>query len=216
MAEYLVTENVKITNYKPIPDRKQNDNDMNITNDENFNVKVSDNYKNLFDALKDLDGDKTSLSSRDIALARNLNGKFNIMNVLLDNKIVRFVFNDGTNLRIDMSIDDKPAIKNLKNDIAKGNATYESGILNYLLQCITPHTPQRGAEIALSNIPANVKTLGDLKQHYGLPDGCLRNNIPQGGGDLDKYPIEGTVYIHVASLAKGLGITTEQIEALFK
>ena len=95
--EFLATENLKITNYKPVPGRESNKNDINITNDENGNFKVKDkNHQALVRTLQALDGDTSSLSWEDLSLARSLAGQNGINKVYIDTdaKVARFEFND--------------------------------------------------------------------------------------------------------------------------
>ena len=218
MGNYTVTENVKITNYKPTPGREKNKGDIEIRNDENGKFKVDNKrHENLLNKLQGLDGDNSSISWKDLSLAKSLAGQDKIQKVYLDAnaKVVRFVFDDSTDFRVDMGVNNTPALKSIKEEIASGNAKYASGIFNYIMQCITPHTPLKGAEIVLQKLPKENMTLGDVKAHYNLPDGCLRNNIPMGGGNFDSYEATTPLYIHVGTLAKGLGIPEDQIEALF-
>lgn len=218
MGNYLTTENVKITNYKPVPGRGEHNGDLNITNDENGNFKVEDKrHQNLLNKLQGLDGNASSLSWKDLTLAKSLAGQDGIKNVKLspDAKVVRFEFDDCTDFRIDMGVNNDPAIKSIQKEISSGNASYASGVIHYIIQCLTPHTYSKGAEIVLDKLPDGVKTLADVKNYYHLPDGCLRNNVTQGGGNFDLYEATAPLYIHVGNLAKGLGIPEEQIEALF-
>jgi len=211
-----VDSNIRVTNYKPAPNREQKREDLNITN-EDGKINVPKQYNALFDALKALDGDSTTLSWSDGVLAKTLSGTNGISNVRMDStaKVVTFVFENQSILRMDMGINDNKTIQSLQKEIANGNASYQSGVLNYLMQCITPHTPLKGDEIVLNTIPDDCETLGDVKAKYHLPDGCLKNNIFQGGGDLDTYKAIAPITIHVKTLAEGLGVTSEQIKELF-
>ena len=103
----------------------------------------------------------------------------------------------------------------LNNDIKSNNATYESGAWHSFKQCLPPSAKVSGAEIKLKSLPSGIKTLGDVKQYYGLPDGCLKNNIIQGGGNLDSYEALVPIKISVEPLAKGLRVSIEEIENLF-
>ena len=165
-----------------------------------------------------MDGVVDSLSRDDIKLAKSMEGFEGIAKILLDtiNSVVRFVLNDGTNLRVDMGVDDKPALKSLQKEIADGNAYYEGGALNYILQCITPHCCLKGDVIVINKLPRENMTLGEVKSYYKLPDGCLRNNVIQGGGNFDKYQAVAPIDIHVETLANGIGVTPDQIRALFQ
>ena len=218
-GEYISTQNLKITNYKPIEGREAQIGDINITNDENGKFQITNkNHKALMNALAGLDNNNSNVSLEDLNASKSLVGQHNISQVLLDTtaKVARFVFNDGSDFRIDMGINDKPAIKSIQQEITNGNARYCDGLVNLLIQCLTPDTPQKGPEIVISTLPENVKTLGDVKKYYNLPDGCLRNNVKNGGGNFDTYEAEAPIYIHVETLAKGLGVTPDQVEALFK
>ena len=208
--------NVKVTNYKPAKGREQQDGDVNITNKDG-QIKVPKNYENLFNKVKALDGDSTTLSWSDGELAKSLAGTDGISAVRMDStaKVVTFVLDDLSVVRIDMGINENKTIKSIQEEINTGNAEYADGVLHYLLQCFTPHTPKKGAEIVLNELPDDCKTLGDVKAKYNLPDGCLINNVMQGGGNLDEYEAVAPIYIHVETLAKKLGITPEQIEDLF-
>ena len=216
--EFISTQNIKITNYKPVDGREAQSGDINITNDENGNFQVKNkNHQALMNALAGLDQDSSTVSLEDLKASKSLVGQHNITQVLLDTtaKVARFVFNDGSDFRVDMGINDKPAIKSIQQEIANGNAKYCSGLLHVLAQCLTSHTPSKGAEIVISELPENIKTLGDVKEYYNLPDGCLRNNVEKGGGNFDTYEAKAPIYIHVGTLAEGLGITADQVEALF-
>lgn len=218
MSSYIATENVYITNYKPASNRKEEKGDIDIRNDENGEFEIDNKrHEKVLNKLKGLDGDNSSISWKDLSLAKALAGQEDIKKVYLDAnaKVVRFEFNDATDFRIDMGVNNIPALKSIKKEIESDNAVYNSGVINYLWQCITPHTPLKGAEIALKKLPYNDMTLGEVKTYYNLPDGCLRNNVAKGGGNFDSYPATTPLFIHVGTLAKGLGITEEQIEALF-
>ena len=217
MGSYLATQNVLITNYKPVPDRKAQKGDMNITNNENGKFKLDNSvHIQVMEKLQTLDGDSSSLSTEDLNLAKSMIGQFNIEKALVhpSANVARFVFNDGTSFRVDMGINNKPALKSIQKEIANGNAEYSSGILHYLLQCITPHTVT-GDEIVIKTLPEGVKTLGDVRNYYKLPEGCLRNNVTMGGGNFDNYEATAPIVIHVGALAKGLNITEDQVKALF-
>lgn len=217
MGDYIATQNLKITNFKPVKGRIPEKNDVVVTNDENGKFKLNNvRYKNLMDMLKELDKNP-SLSSEDLKLSKTLIGQLGVQNVMYDRdaNVARFVFDDGDNFRVDMGVNNQPAIKSIQKEITDGNATYASGVLHYIMQYLTPHTVYIGDEIVINELPEEIKTLGDAKAYYNLPDGCLRNNVVQGGGNFDLYEATAPLYIHVGSLAKGLGVTNDQIEALF-
>ena len=226
MADYVVETNVKITNYTPQPNRQSKSTDLNITNNEDNIVSINNHdkaYIDLLDKLKGLDGNNNSLSLDDLLKSKSLIGQVGIKDVKVDSsaKVARFIFTDDTDFRIDMGLNYKTAIQNIQDKIKKGEAYYDGGILNAVCQYLDNATKsrknKRGDEIVLLNIPTNLKTLNDVKKYYNLPTGTLANNAENGGdAGLQPVPSDRTVRIHVKTLAKGLGMTQEQIEALFK
>jgi hypothetical protein len=218
-GECKVTVNTKITNYKPTNNRTPLSTDLNITNNSDNEISVPNHYVNLVNKLKGLDGNSDSLSPDDLSLAKKLSGQFGISQVLNDTNVVRFVFNDGTNFRIDMSVNDKSAIKTIQEQITMGNAYYDGGIINWIMQKIDNCTKLRknimGDEIVVSNLPDNIKTLAQARAYLNLPQGTLQNNATNGG-DPGEASVEcHSVRIHVGILAEKLGVTKEQIKALF-
>ncbi len=117
------------------------------------------------------------------------------------------------------------AVESLKEQIAKGNATYHNpGIIETVLNYMIDH--KTGDYIRIENYadPNEKISLGDVKGilQLNLPPGSLLcNKTQRGGGNFDLYDApqhdDGTYYIDifVNDLAEGTGLSEKEIQVMF-
>ena len=100
----------------------------------------------------------------------------------------------------------------LKSDIIKGEASFQNGVINFLLG------GNLKGDIFVS-VPKGT-TMADIKEMYNLPDGALSNYCKQAGcpgGNKDSFEtIADQVWFSAEAFAKGNNMTLEDVKKLFK
>ena len=99
----------------------------------------------------------------------------------------------------------------LKTEIIKGNARFDSGVLNFLVGGTFK------GDIYV-DIPQGTP-MSTIKQMYNLPDGALSNYCQKAGcpgGNKDEFEtIANQVWFSAEDFAKGNNMTIEEVKALF-
>ena len=114
-------------------------------------------------------------------------------------------------------------LSRLKSSIKSGNADYDTmNILNpldWLTVAGQAIDKQKiGDQITITNLPSSIKTLGDAKRYYNLPDGALRHMWTSSGhiSNFDNEPIPADcIYFNARSYAEHNGLTLEQLKNFF-
>ena len=103
---------------------------------------------------------------------------------------------------------------NLQACIESGDAIYnQTSPIGWLGQFIDGQ--KVGSEIIISGFPEGT-TLGQVSAMYNLPAGSLRHNSSGGGGNFNLHKVcGGTVSVSIKDMAEGLGISTDDLKAMF-
>lgn len=117
-----------------------------------------------------------------------------------------------------LEADDVKGISKLKNQIASGDADYESWYNpSNFFSTLLSQTGNFEDEIIVK-VPTGT-TLGEVKRMYNLPDGSLTNYAKcaqHAPGNRDLIQVDaGEVWFSLKGFAEGNGMTVAEVKALF-